>query len=198
MKNIEPRTGTIYPKLDEPTSEFLRPDALTNALDSLQRCVQFLETFPEPYGWKWAILALHQAIYGFAVCAVRGTDSRSVLKPPKKGGRCDLISVWTALERAKNKTFIWPTATPLRLTKDEHDALERLFDEFRNGFAHYQPAGWSIEIKAMAEVFETGVSVARRLAVTNGLILYYDEIDRQLATEALNRLEDLLSVGRSR
>jgi hypothetical protein len=71
--------GGTMPALNAPDQEnngdWLRPDELSNAIDNLEMCGHFLATLPHPVRWKWGILALHQAIYGFAICAVKGTDA---------------------------------------------------------------------------------------------------------------------------
>jgi hypothetical protein len=167
-------------------------DELGNALDSLEMCRHFLDDLPDPYRWKWATIALHNAIYGFAVCAVRGTDSRSVLEPPNKRGERRLIHVWEALRRAQDQTFVRPTATPLTLSDDEQSALERVFGEFRDEFSHFQPKGWSIQVLAMVEVFRPAIAVLRRLALEQDMVLYYDESDRTRAAAALDRLDQCI------
>jgi hypothetical protein len=195
----QPDTAGRSAIADSPSSEpalheqWLRLDELTNALDYLETCCRVLETFPDPIRWKWAILALHQAIYGFAICAVRGTDSRSVLVSGRRGAH-RLIPVWEALARAQEPARLWPTASPLVLTTDEEAALHRLFDEFRNGFAHFQPCGWSIEVSGMADLFQPAVAVLRRLALDLGAVRYYEESDRARAVLALARLEASLTA----
>jgi len=46
-----------------------------NALDYLEMGVRSLmEVERTPWAWKWVCIALHGALYGFAVCAVKGTS----------------------------------------------------------------------------------------------------------------------------
>lgn len=53
----------------------------TNALDYLeQACCYICQTEKNTTAWKWVILALNGALYGFLICAVRGTSNDSVLK----------------------------------------------------------------------------------------------------------------------
>lgn len=62
-----------------------RLDEKHNALDYLDMGVRSLmEVERTPWAWKWVCIALHGALYGFAVCAVKGTDSRSVTYIDKK------------------------------------------------------------------------------------------------------------------
>src|SRR2546426_9631731 len=92
------------------SGDWLRLDELTNAIDNLEMCSHFLATLPHPIRWKWAIVALHQTIYGFAICAVKGTDDQSVLKSRKSAKEPQLISIWEALKRANDPQDLLPGA----------------------------------------------------------------------------------------
>ena len=72
----------------------------------MSRCAVTSSKLPHPIRWKWAIVALHQTIYSFAICAVNGTDDQSVLRKKKRKGVAELqfISVWEALEGANDPT----------------------------------------------------------------------------------------------
>lgn len=184
------------PALNAPDQEnngdWLRLDELSNAIDNLEMCGHFLATLPHPVRWKWGILALHQAIYGFAICAVKGTDDMSVLQR-RRGPR--LISIWEALKRANDPQFLWLGAAPIQLTQVETEALQKLFAEFRNGFEHFQPAGWSIEVSGMPSLFRTGVGLLRRLALEQGSVRYYSTRERDRVSEGIACLEALLANG---
>ncbi|HET6679789.1 MAG TPA: hypothetical protein VFG84_01200 [Gemmatimonadaceae bacterium] len=117
-------------------------------MDNLEMCSRFLRELDEPIRWKWAIIAAHQALYAFAVMAVQGTDACSVLERPEDPSS-RLISFWEALKRAKDPKYLWSGTTPLVTTPEEDRALERVVKEFRNGFEHFAPAGWSIEVSGM-------------------------------------------------
>jgi hypothetical protein len=175
--------------------DWLRLDELSNAIDNLDMSGHFLATLPHPIRWKGAIVALHQTIYGFAICAVKGTDDSSVLRKKKGAKQPQLISFWEALKRANNPRFLWPDAKPIRLTQKESQALKKLVSEFRNGFEHFQPAGWSIEVSGMASLFRTAVGLVRRLALDQGSVRYYAIGDRDKVAAAITRLEQLLTNG---
>ena len=127
-------------------------------------CARVLETLPEPIRWKWAIIALHQALYGFAVAAVRGPDFAPVLKNPNDLNS-HLISVWEAIDRAKRVECLRPGGVPLVTLPEEDKAIEKLGEEFRNGFEHFRPMTWSIEVSGMPTI------VARVLRVVEGIAL---------------------------
>jgi hypothetical protein len=89
------------------SAKWLRLDEVENAVDNLETCYILFTWTRSPIRWKWVIVALHQALYGFAICAVQGTDCLSVLTKPSDPNS-SLINIWTALERAKNARYLWP------------------------------------------------------------------------------------------
>jgi hypothetical protein len=58
---------------------WLRLDELENAIDNLQMIPHFLEHFSTDLKWKWAIISLHQALYSFLVCGLKGTDAKQTV-----------------------------------------------------------------------------------------------------------------------
>jgi len=71
----------------------------TNALDYLERAGQFItEADTNPSAWKWVVLALHGALYGFAIAACKGTNYETVIRKTKRGAE-HLISLDEALTK---------------------------------------------------------------------------------------------------
>jgi hypothetical protein len=69
-----------------------------NAFDYLEKTTEFIRRADQnPTDWKWVILCLHGALYGFMICALKGTDPDRVVHRDKKN-RPHLISFSTALE----------------------------------------------------------------------------------------------------
>lgn len=83
--------------------KWLRIDELTNALNYLQMLNQFvLKVNEDPFYWKWIMITLHGAMYGFAVSTIRGTNADIVVLQTRKGER--LISFNEALKRCQDKS----------------------------------------------------------------------------------------------
>jgi len=59
--------------------KWLRLDEIENAIDNLEMVQHFLEHIPSDLKWKWTIISLHQALYGFLICALQGTDARQTV-----------------------------------------------------------------------------------------------------------------------
>jgi hypothetical protein len=76
----------------------------------------------KPIDWKWVILSLHSALYGFAVAACRGTNSRSVIMESRKG-RESLISFDEAIRRCKAESFLH--GCHLELKAREEDSIRK-------------------------------------------------------------------------
>ena len=172
-------------------NNWLRLDELENAIDNLEMCGRFLVSIDSDRRWKWGILALHQALYGFAVCAVRGTNSLSVLRDPEDH-ESHLISIHEALARCKDQDFLWPGATALTTTPDEDRALDRLIREFRNGFEHFRPAAWSIEVSGMPGLFRHVLRVTRGISLDSSSVRYYSSEPEGRVRKALSVAECLL------
>ena len=170
------------------TETWLRLDQRENAIDDLAMCHRFLTEVRSESRWKWAIIALHQALYGFCICALQGTDALSVLKDPANPSS-QLISIHEALKRAKDKTYLWPGATPLSTTPAEDKALDKVIREFRNGFAHFAVSGWSIETSGMPTLLRHVLRVVRAVALDSNSIRCHPEAQRQMVNELLSQLD---------
>lgn len=47
--------------------------SIENAIDNVEMAGFFLRSIPTDWRWKWCIIATHQALYGFLICALQGT-----------------------------------------------------------------------------------------------------------------------------
>jgi hypothetical protein len=145
-----------------PEEQWLRLSEEENAIDYLEKAAFFIkESSANNNHWKWVIIGLHGALYGFAIAACRGTDSRSVLT---KKGR--LISFWQALKRCEDPNHMKMLAHSkhLILSEKQKDSIKALKSEFRNEFEHFKPKGWSIEVHGMPEIAIDVLKVIRFLA----------------------------------
>ena len=140
----------------------------TNALDYLERAAGFLrEAETDIRAWKWAIIALHGALYGFAICANKGTDYANVTE--KQRGK-KLISFPEALKACQDpqRTRMTVMSKPLVLTQDQKAAIDKLQLALRNPFEHYIPMSWHIEIHGMPTIATHCLEVIQFLALETG------------------------------
>lgn len=152
------------------TERYLTFTEETNALDYLEQAARFIrEASADERAWKWVTIALHGALYGFAICACKGTDYHTVTRQPKHGDR-KLISFRDAMDYCQNPTRMSKTvfSKPLILTTEQKLAIKKLQHSLRNPFEHYIPMSWDIEIHGMPTVAIHCLEVVRSLAVVAG------------------------------
>ena len=140
-----------------------------NALDYFRRAAGFIrEATTDDGAWKWVIIALHGALYGFAICACKGTDYHSVTTETKRGRR--LISFSQALDTCQDPERMRMTvmSQPLVLTDDQRAAIAKLQFTLRNPFEHYVPMSWHIEIHGLPTIAIHCIEVIRFLALETG------------------------------
>lgn len=122
-----------------------------NALDYLEKANYFIQkTNKSKIAWKWVILSLHDALYGFVICSLRGCNPDNVLqrektneiKTPER-----LISFYEAIKQSQNKKIVG--IKHLTLTDKQKESVYKLNKLFRNNFVHYKPMNWVIEINGM-------------------------------------------------
>ena len=173
-----------------PKEQWLRLSEEKNAIDYLEKAAFFIkESSADHNHWKWVIIGLHGALYGFAIAACRGTDSRSVLT---KKGR--LISFWQALKRCQdpNHMKMLIHSKHLVLSEKQKDSIELLKSEFRNEFEHFKPKGWSIEVHGMPEIAIDVLDIIRFLVFeTNTYVLLKDN-ERKVVEQLIDNSMDLL------
>jgi hypothetical protein len=165
----------------------LRFTAETNALDYLERAARFIrEATTDETAWKWVIIGLHGSLYGFAICACKGTDYHNVTYMTKHGRR--LISFAEALEACQDLKRMKMTvmSKPLVLSSEQRTAIEQLQQSLRNPFEHYIPMSWYIELHGMPTLAIHCLEVIRFLALETGNYT-------MLSNEQCERVEALVS-----
>lgn len=58
----------------------LRTNELENAIDYLEKASFYYNSRDDSYWFKWLMISLHGALYGFGVCAIKGTSTERVLE----------------------------------------------------------------------------------------------------------------------
>ncbi|MGH7799325.1 MAG: hypothetical protein ACREOW_01680 [Thermodesulfobacteriota bacterium] len=147
-------------------AKWLRLTEKTNALDYLEKAYDFIrQTETSVFAWKWVILALHSALYGFAICACAGSNPDSVRT--KKGY---LIDFDKALELCQNPSWMrmFIHSKHLRLSSSQGESIRYLRKEFRNNFEHFSPKGWSIELHGMPRIVMDVLDVICFLTLDTG------------------------------
>jgi hypothetical protein len=147
--------------------KWLRLTEERNALDYLRQAYfHICRTESNIMAWKWVVICLHGALYGFAICAIKGTYSGNVTYKTPKGIQ-KLISFNEALKRCQDQNcmrFAGNNYT-LQLSDSQRESILILKKEFRDNFEHYIPKGWSIEVHGFPEIAIDILDIVRILAL---------------------------------
>ncbi len=153
----------------------------TNALDFLEQAYFYISDVEKtPRNWKWIIISLHGSLYGFAVCAVQGTNSETVTYKTKSGQR-RLVSFEDIIKWVQDKNrMTWTIASKeLSLNADQKKSIDMLSKQFRNSFEHYTPMSWSIEIHGFPQMTMDILDIIRFLALDTGNYLHLNVSQRR-------------------
>src|SRR5450759_2585337 len=140
-------------------AEYVQFSEESNALDYLVKTIEFIRHVEaNPTDWKWVILSVHGALYGFMICALKGTNPDNVQVRNKKG-ESRLITFGEALKRCQAQAYMLMTVNSktLQVSPDQERSIGFIQEHFRNAFAHYQPHLWSIELHGMPEIVMNGL-----------------------------------------
>ena len=145
--------------------KFIEFTAETNAIDYLSKVPQFLNSAQmSRKDWKWVIVSLHGAIYGFAICAAQGSDP-SLLSTKTKRGIPKLKTFDQILDMCKNPALMRSEhgRTELIIEDKEQAALKSLKNEVRNNFEHFSPMNWYLSEALLLEITENSLNVIEKL-----------------------------------
>lgn len=157
---------------------WLQTDEAEDVICSIEHCSLCLDLVAESPGhWKWAIVALQNALQGAMVCHLAGTANLGHLRANSAtewlnwyaSGRVGKVPTdWmadpqTLLERvAGQKPRIeHGSGSVLAITDDEISAFKGL-NGLRKQFAHFNPMGWSIQLDGLPQIFGLCASIIEK------------------------------------
>jgi hypothetical protein len=157
---------------------------------------------------KWAIIAAHSALQGACVCLLTRTDGGGALGSTEQKKledyhlyqsqktMCEKAGIPLILtEPEKPRSYLAPLnelalRLPLGLRfsiaklsewpKDEATRDFTLLSRWRNEFAHYSPAGWSIELAGLPRILGRVISKIEQIATHNGFQRHNDFQDTEI------------------
>jgi hypothetical protein len=183
--------------------QYLRFDEVEDVLSSLDllaHCAPLLSK--KPSYWKWAIISGHAALQGAMVCALHDTSNLSVLdkistrkmrewldQPTEDPPQERLAYFNTLLERCRASDHM--KGQPLNLSPSQLKDIGRLHNEFRNGFTHFVPQGWSIAKAGLPRIVCAAVDATETL-------MAHPNVTYKLTGNRRRRLASSLAIVRRR
>ena len=152
----------------KPNAKYVRFTEELNALDYLEAAYDAIRRVPrDRTAWKWVVIGLHGALYGFAICALKGTDWTLVTRKNTR----TLISFDEAIKRCQNGQWatMFGRPRPAHITAEQKSAI-RFLKGIRNQLAHYRPLAWNIEEHGLVTSAIDALEVVRTLALETGSV----------------------------
>jgi len=169
------------------SAQWIRFDEQTNALDYLEKCFTFLKTVEnEPQNWKWVIITLHSALYGFAVSACKVMNSDSVITITKTGKE-RLIDFDEALKRCQDPTWMLVNINyeKFKFSPNQLNSIRKLHSVLRNNFEHFTPKSWSIELHYLPDMVYDCLEVIR-------LLIIYSDVSWRLRGTKFKKVKSII------
>jgi len=176
-------------------ARWLRLTEEINALDYLERAYYYIcQVGKDTLAWKWIVIALHGALYGFAISACRQTNGENVTYKTKKG-KDILIGFDKALELCQSPNWMHTTTLGrhLELSHSQKKSIDKLKNHFRNRFEHYIPMAWSIEVHGMPQVAIDALDVIHFLALDASPFVHLTQAQRKKVKYIIFRSKRILS-----
>lgn len=161
--------------------------SLETASDHLRRVLS------NDYHWKWVIIGLHNALQGFMVLALQGSNYLNVLTD-------ECAQKWLAAYESGSKDFpdpkldsflklykkiksermnIYTNSIPFKPNTSQARSVKKL-NSLRNEFIHFIPKGWLLELGGLPQITEDCLDIIHFLAFECGNILWHDKsLDKQ-------------------
>lgn len=190
---------------------WLRTDEYADAEASLRKAAELaLRVEDDPAEWKWLLIAVHSATQGMFVLSLsrenclqtlKSSHAAAWIKAYETGGKwpekTDLDYFLKLYEKAKKQI-----STTCNVTVDHDDALQRLND-LRNGFIHFGPQGWSIELASLPSTCRRSFEVVDALGWKSDFVSWRNQAQSKRARRSIRialrefaRLEKVLSPSR--
>ncbi len=190
---------------------WIRTDELTEATKSLDVLYKFLSCVADDsYYWKWCIIAIHNAMQGFMVCALTGSNGLNVLTKDSANAWIAALENGSAYPKEKLDSFLclYEKTKGKRMLMFVHSARFipnntqtnsiKIVNSLRNDFTHFTPKGWSLQVNSLPEVFLDCMNYLDFLLNKSNNIIDIEQIHTLAArrlitqiTEQLMNLKDL-------
>jgi hypothetical protein len=184
---------------------WIRTDERTEALKALEMVVESLRSaLADPYRWKWAIIAMQNAIQALIVTTISGTAGLGALRP-------DIAKKW--LLAYESGTGIFPEEMKIDRFPELYERMKKEFsyipgsavgdsvdkvNNLRNMFVHFPPQSWSLAVNEFPRIFRDCLSVVSFLIGKTGEVTSCEigliEKLTQLHGEAVKLLDEITSM----
>jgi hypothetical protein len=189
---------------------FLEIDETQDALISLQmmnKQLDNLERTGNTQYWKWVIIGLHNALNGFMVLALRGTNNLNVLTEKcakqwliayySNNGKYpepkldNFLNLYKKIKSGKMNLYsISKSFTPSGI----QDISVKKLNKLRNDFVHFVPKNWLIEVSGMPQISDDCLDVISFLAFDCGNVMWQEDDLETQTRELIEKAKQSLAL----
>lgn len=190
------------------TNAFLTTDTDLEAVVSL---AMVSETLPKvtkvSHYWKWVIIAMHNALQGYMVLALRGTCGLNVLDKKcreeliaaRKRGSKDLpnlrldgfMDLYQKIKRDK-QMLLYTNSKSFRPRGSQTESVKSL-NRLRNDFIHFLPKCLSVQVDGLPRVIKDCSDIVEFLAFECGNVVWYEEENKSKTGKLIATIRTNLS-----
>lgn len=158
----------------------------------------------DTYFYKWAIIALHNALQGFMILALKGTDTLNIYDSKSREKLINHFDnngdiKWEEI-RIENFQSLYKKlkSSEMRLsgiskafipTGSEDDSIRKL-NEFRNDFIHFGAKAWVIYLDDMPKTFSDCIRIIEFIVNESNNIVWGSEVSKKECKKILARLAE--------
>ena len=185
--------------------DVLKTDEMEEAVSALEMVAeQSAHVQEDPYRWKWVILAVHNALQGFMVLALRGSDGLLPLRdevaqawlksyrerrsPPQER----LDSFLSLYKKVKSDRLLFYAHSMKFSPREDQERSVRKLNSLRNEFIHFLPRLWLLDLSGLPEICLDCLDVIEFLGWQSGNIFWHNGGREDRAQKALAATKGVL------
>ena len=165
----------------------------------------------DPYRWKWAILAMHSGLQGMMVLTLQGSHGLHVLKSEdanrwleahEKGSTYpadlkldDFLSLY---KKIKGNLMLMYGHSQKFSPKRTQGSSIKFLNRLRNGFVHFTPSVWLLELEGLPTKLIDCLDIAEFLAWHSGNVFWTEDDLESRLREAFKSAHSSLAVLRKK
>jgi hypothetical protein len=178
---------------------WLKTDETEEAVSALEMVAeQSVHVREDSYRWKWVVLAVHNALHGFMVLALRGGDGLRPLRDHVAGawlkayreGRSPpqerLDSFLNLYKKIKSDRMLFYVHSKRFSPEGSQEDSVKKLNSLRNDFIHFLPRMWLLEVGGLPQICLDCLDVTQFLGWQCGNIFWRNEKHEGRAEQALS------------
>lgn len=177
------------------------------ALQLVSEQLTHLESTGNSHYWTWVIVGLHNALQGFMVLALRGTNNMNVLTEDcarewlaayerGEGGypKQKLDSFLNLYKKIQSERMRIYVNSQVFKSSGTQNRSVKILNSFRNDFIHFVPKGWAIELSGLPRIVADCLNIISFLAFDSGNVYWHERILETQTKVLLEKAKQTLSI----